>query len=95
MFPNHGIFISSFHDAFQSAAETLKQEVFLMKIIFARCFSFRYPPKKKTLDLNFNVSHRSWKKYRKPNIKAFRDFTVSTSMPILNSTVISFNSKMK
>ena len=52
MFPNHGIFISSFHDAFQSAAETLKQEVFLMKIIFARCFSFRYPPKKKTLDLN-------------------------------------------
>ena len=37
MFPNHGIFISSF----QSAAETLKQEIFLMKTIFAGCFPFR------------------------------------------------------
>ena len=72
MFPNHGIFISSFHDAFQSAAETLKQEVFLMKIIFARCFPFGYPPKKKTLDLNLTFLVTAERKCRKPNMKAFR-----------------------
>ena len=58
MFPNHGIFISSSHDG-QSAAGTLKQEVFLMKIIFAGCFPFRRIPHKKNADLNFTVSHYS------------------------------------
>ena len=76
MFPNHGIFISSFHDAFfvQSAAESLKHKVFLMKIIFAGCFSLQCPFEK-TLDLNFNVSHRSSKKYLTPMKSGFAEMT--------------------